>query len=126
MSKSRTSGVAPGEGGVIIRAAEGGERIAMAEWRGGAMADGKFVENDPIARANEIVSSETGAGVQQAIEGGAIVEVIPAARISVNSQYIDRKSVVSGKSVSVRVELGGRRCNNKKINMQTTYSTNNQ
>src|SRR3546814_1193296 len=87
MSKSRTSGFAPGEGGVIIRAAEGGERIAMAEWRGGAMADGKFVENDPIARAKDIVSSDTGTGVQQAIEGVAIVAVITAARISVNYQY---------------------------------------
>src|SRR3546814_19790373 len=35
---------------------------------------------------------------------------------SVENQAIDRKSVVSGKSVSVRVELGGRRRSKKKQN----------
>src|SRR3546814_14692545 len=33
-----------------------------------------------------------------------------------NSTYIDRKSVVQGKSVSVRVDLGGRRLMKKQIN----------
>src|SRR3546814_11886091 len=35
----------------------------------------------------------------------------------------DRKSVVSGKSVSVRVDLGGRRLIQKKIQQQNTQTT---
>src|SRR3546814_18554416 len=37
----------------------------------------------------------------------------------------DRQSVVSGKSVSVRVDFGGRRIIKKKIKKQTTESTQN-
>src|SRR3546814_19197421 len=36
----------------------------------------------------------------------------------------DRKSVVSGKSVSVRVDLGGRRIIKKKMNIQESYHGN--
>src|SRR3546814_16046373 len=49
--------------------------------------------------------------------------------ITLNKRYGDRKSVVSGKSVSVRVDLGGRRIikNNTKaqIHVQNTKYTKN-
>src|SRR3546814_14954446 len=38
--------------------------------------------------------------------------------------HLDRKSVVSGKSVSVRVDLGGRRIIKKKTHTATTLNTN--
>src|SRR3546814_8566353 len=48
----------------------------------------------------------------------------PAAEAPVHILPVaDRKSVVSGKSVSVRVDLGGRRIIKKKNNQQNTHKT---
>src|SRR3546814_11788298 len=44
--------------------------------------------------------------------------IIAAAQAGANGYVVDRKSVVSGKSVSVRVDLGGRRIIKKKQNKQ--------
>src|SRR3546814_11254110 len=44
-----------------------------------------------------------------------------AGRLHESTTWIDRKSVVSGKSVSVRVDLGGRRIIKKKKHKSTTH-----
>src|SRR3546814_17993415 len=51
---------------------------------------------------------------------GASKSSLPSAAKS--SGAIDRKSVVSGKSVSVRVDLGGRRIIKKKRQKQSTHN----
>src|SRR3546814_17565027 len=49
----------------------------------------------------------------------------PLTRELNEGRFEDRKSVVSGKSVSVRVDIGGRRINKKKnISIMTTHREN--
>src|SRR3546814_14188045 len=72
---------------------------------------------------------EAGSGVivmlMRPLPGSADAEAAPAPAGGMDLRtygigaQIDRKSVVSGKSVSVRVDLGGRRIIKKKKNVQT-------
>src|SRR3546814_12188512 len=49
-----------------------------------------------------------------ALPGGTTTLLLDPDTLTVEKQYLDRKSVVSGKSGSVRVDLGGRRIIKKK------------
>src|SRR3546814_15357509 len=74
-------------------------------------ADGKKQGHERYARL--ILQRNVQVAVQQKIR----LSLKPA-RPKVHKEKGDRKSVVSGKSVSVRVDLGGRRIIKKKKNKQ--------
>src|SRR3546814_21008407 len=59
------------------------------------------------------------------LTGGVAVLAVVAATGQEHERQQDRKSVVSGKSVSVRVDLGGRRLIKTKTTNHTTYNTGN-
>src|SRR3546814_18911759 len=63
---------------------------------------------------------------QQVVELGAVCNaLLEFGRLGLQLRVGDRKSVVSGKSVSVRVDLGGRRIIKKKNTNHLMYVSNN-
>src|SRR3546814_12470911 len=65
-------------------------------------------------RGSAMSHRPAGVGLRH-IPGRAVAYMVAAVAL-------DRKSVVSGKSVSVRVDLGGRRIIQKKNTMRSTYN----
>src|SRR3546814_4109970 len=62
----------------------------------------------------DVCSSDLGHAVQ-AMAGQEIQHGLPLVGLDVDQEAVDRKSVVSGKSVPVRVDLGGRRIIKKNL-----------
>src|SRR3546814_18471822 len=81
------------------RMAEAGELVAV-------LVEGDHRGDHRIVRGGEF---DIGA-----FDGVRLVPADAAGRVVGDQAGPDRKSVVSGKSVSVRVDLGGRRVNKKK------------
>src|SRR3546814_11354923 len=71
---------------------------------------------DPELTQNLILKAATDAFAMHGFEGATLPKI--AASAGVSTPLLDRKSVVWGKSVSVRVDLGGRRLIKKKNNKQ--------
>src|SRR3546814_20990793 len=73
---------------------------------------GRIAGDDPerIAATAQCRDRSDGAGTQRVLEREGLRQS------AIAGEHGDRKSVVSGKSVSVRVDLGGRRIINKKKN----------
>src|SRR3546814_11574141 len=67
------------------------------------------------ARVN---GSRAGGGPAPCARGGCLLPLVPGQRVLDVFQPLDRKSVVEGKGVSVRVDLGGRRILKKKNTKQ--------
>src|SRR3546814_14879778 len=88
-------------GGEIV----GGEPIALHQHRIGR--DGAHVRYEPAKMPGDLP-----VGRFVVLDRGRNAACFAQA---VNLDHLDRKSVVSGKSVSVRVDLGGRRIIKKKI-----------
>src|SRR3546814_12637913 len=100
----------------------------VTDWRNGLRARRNDLDTGAGAHAvDSLLNFETvkyfGAEEREARRYDRAVEAYAAAAVkSENSLALlkDRKSVVSGKSVSVRVDLGGRR-NSKKTDLRTSY-----
>src|SRR3546814_21194524 len=96
--------------------------VRISDWRSGVcssdlhgvgLAAGDHAGGEDVA---VLVHHALAVALQRALPAEALVEVVHVARI-------DRKSVVEGKSVSVRVDLGGRCIIKKK--MKHTSSQHN-
>src|SRR3546814_15538592 len=74
--------------------------------------------------AGKVVGETRAEQWQRVAEGGAAVIFVGLARHPEVGVIADRKSVVEGKSVSVRVDLGGRRIIKKKKKKQMTRKQN--
>src|SRR3546814_14700924 len=75
-------------------------------------------------------TGETAAGLEvgsglRACGGNVLADRFPTPQIAAKTTGSDRKSVVSGKSVSVRVDLGGRRILQKTTHLSTALVKNN-
>src|SRR3546814_18395877 len=77
---------------------------------------------DEVAAAVRTALAEGEGGVRAFLPGVAEIERT-AERLAGLGQGVDRKSVVSGKSVSVRVDLGGRRTLNKPTRSTRSHRT---
>src|SRR3546814_14847059 len=84
-------------------------------------ADGDLVGLGRGGRESERDIAET--QLEQPVAAWGLAVIIPLGRRT--GQDLDRKSVVEGKSVSVRVDLGGRRISKKK-KIDTRQNTTNR
>src|SRR3546814_12020658 len=64
------------------------------------------------------IMEHRGRGIERQRPARHHLRIVPALALGIADRHhmVDRKSVVSGKSVSVRVDVGGRRIINKKQN----------
>src|SRR3546814_12382981 len=93
---------------------------------GGAAVQGTVTDgdDDPVEGATVLVvprsdnATSVGGSAQTTVTGAYIVAGLP-----VGTYDVARKSVVSGQSVSVRVDLGGLRIIQTKHNHTTTHSS---
>src|SRR3546814_19732671 len=130
-------------GGVEAGVAAGRVRDAVEHavaGRAAAAADGvvpdEAVRDDGEERPREIgvqdMAGRQADGAGRFHRVGCVVALDPVVRIVAEEVHrlaaleVDRKSVVSGKSVSVRVDLGGRRTIKKKIMKKHYKQTSKQ
>src|SRR3546814_15299448 len=85
-----------------------GEGDVDADQRGSKEADIRPQQPEPAVDVGD-------ERLQEAIDD---IEVVQGTKLLAGNKGIDRKSVVEGKSVSVRVDLGGRRSIKKKKKQQ--------
>src|SRR3546814_16643085 len=93
---------------LLVRAA-GCRRMGKRCWHCGSSAAGRLLAA-PIRLARAGSQAEPARSIYRGSSGAA-------------ASFYDRKSVVKGKSASVRVDLGGRRISNKTHNKQAVSTT---
>src|SRR3546814_16085641 len=98
----------------------------LRESRGGVGGDGERARSDRDMGAGDAdkIDHQRHGEDRAAAAYEAEREADDAARQTAK-QILDRKSVVEGKSVSVRVDLGGRRIHNKKNKIQHQITDHN-
>src|SRR3546814_16979619 len=91
--------------------------IQATPMNGMVVLTGTVAAPEDVAEANRLVQAFVGEGTQviSRLKSATPLQVMLPVKIAeVSRSLIDRQSVVSGKSVSVRVDLGGRRVIRKK------------